>query len=94
LPAHIDAQTNPQELIEQFLDHFVSATDIEGGINEKLAFALAKSEAVKRGSILQADEMQGLIDQLFACEMPYKSPRGRKCFITITLQELDQKFQG
>jgi len=94
LPAHIDSQTNPQELIEQFLDHFIKATDLEGGINEKVAFALAKSEAVKRGTILQGDEMQGLIDQLFACEMPYHSPRGRKCFITITLQELDQKFQG
>jgi len=94
LPAHIDADTNPKELIEQFLDHFISATDIEGGINQKVAFALAKSEAVKRGAILQGDEMQGLIDQLFACEMPYKSPRGRKCFITISLQELDQKFQN
>lgn len=94
VPAHIDAQTNPKELIEQFLQHFVSATDIEGGINDKLCFAMAKSEAVKRGTVLQDDEMQGLIDQLFACDMPYKSPRGRKCFITITLAELDQKFQS
>jgi len=69
LPAHIDSQTNPQELIEQFLDHFISATDMKCGIDEKVAFALAKSEAVKRGTILQGDEMQGLIDQLFACEM-------------------------
>ena len=92
IPAHVNADVNPKELIEVFLEHFVSDTDIEGGINDRLCAAMAKSEAVKRGSILQSDEMQGLIDQLFSCQMPYKSPSGRKCFITITLQELDQKF--
>ncbi len=91
-PAHISPDVNPQELVEVFLEHFISDTDIEGGINDRLCSAMAKSEAVKRGAILQGDEMQGLIDQLFSCEMPYKSPSGRKCFITITLQELDQKF--
>ncbi len=92
IPAHLDPQLNPEQLIMQFLDHFVSDTSDSQTIEHKLCQAMARSEAVKRGTNLLADEMQGLIDQLFACEMPYKAPGGRKCFITISHNELDQKF--
>ena len=55
---------------------------------------MAKSSAIKRGKSLTVPEMQELIDRLFACELPYKSPSGRNCFITYDLEELNKKFEG
>jgi DNA mismatch repair protein MutL len=92
IPAHLDSQMNPEQLIMQFLNHFMEDLSNSNSIEHKLCRAMARSEAVKRGTSLVADEMQGLIDQLFGCEMPYTGPSGRKCFVTISLKELDLKF--
>ncbi|MCB0620246.1 MAG: hypothetical protein KDC41_16355, partial [Saprospiraceae bacterium] len=59
-----------------------------------LARAMAKSAAIRRGQSLSVPEMQELIDKLFACEVPFKSPGGRQCFLTFELTELDRKFGG
>ena len=53
---------------------------------------MARSASIKRGQVLQEEEMQDIIDRLFACEVPYHSPFGRKCFITYTLEDLDKQF--
>jgi len=37
-------------------------------------------------------EMKTLIDELFACQIPYTSPSGQKCFISYELSELDKLF--
>jgi len=36
--------------------------------------------------------MNALIDQLFATENPYFCPHGRPVMITITVDELDRRF--
>jgi DNA mismatch repair protein MutL len=36
--------------------------------------------------------MQGLIDNLFACSVPYLSPSGKETIITITADELEKRF--
>ena len=53
---------------------------------------MARSSAIKRGSSLTPIEMKELIDQLFACTIPYKNPSGRNCFITYELDELEKRF--
>jgi DNA mismatch repair protein MutL len=54
---------------------------------------LASNMAIKSGQKLQEKEMEGLIDQLFACEMPYSLPNGKPIVITLSLEELGKKFQ-
>lgn len=60
---------------------------------ESIARALAKNAAIKSGTPLGVEEMYTLIDQLFACEMPYYTPHQKPVFITISLEELDNKFE-
>ena len=60
--------------------------------NENLARSMAKSAAMKAGKSLTEDEMTQLIDELFACEMPYTSPTGKKCFLTFELKDLEKEF--
>jgi len=91
-PALNHTKLNPKAIIEEFIDIYTSNLEFQLGIEENIARSLARCCAIKRGTILQPEELQSLIDQLFACEVPYKSPFGKNCFITIDLDELDQKF--
>ena len=54
---------------------------------------MARSAAVKKGQALTAEEMQVLIDKLFACTIPFKSPSGKNCFVTFELEDLEKQFE-
>ena len=54
--------------------------------------SLARSSSIKNGRKLSSEEMNTLVDQLFACETPYLSPNGKPIIIKINEEELDQRF--
>ena len=70
------------------LEQFEHDMDPQTGIHARVARALSLSTATKRGTYLEPEERQDLIDMLFACENPYTSPSGRKCFIVLELDDL------
>ena len=57
-----------------------------------LARTLAKNASIKPGTSLSAEEMNQMVDELFACEMPNVSLAGKPVVITFTIDELLQKF--
>ena len=59
---------------------------------DKLAAALAKSVSIKIGQALSPTEMNQLIDELFACESPNNTANGQPTLVTLTLDELAEKF--
>lgn len=81
-----------ETIIETLLEQFKRDTDFTLKAYDRLARSLARSAAVKRGQELPQGEMQELLDKLFACEQPFKAPGGRKTFITLGLDELDNRF--
>lgn len=94
IPADISNEFDIKESIESLLEQYKMNVDLDLNINETIAMSLAKSTCIKHGKKMSELEMKTLIDQLFACEMPYKSPSGRNCFITIELDELHQRFSN
>ena len=48
--------------------------------------------AVKANDPLGLPELQGLLDDLRKCRMPYTCPHGRPTMIELSLRELDKKF--
>jgi DNA mismatch repair protein MutL len=94
LPVGLQAGTDGREMVVQIIEHYAENLEFQLGINENLARSFAFNASVKRGKKLSTDEMQLLIDELFACENPYNSPIGRKCFITYDLNEINRKFTG
>ncbi|MEM6318599.1 MAG: DNA mismatch repair endonuclease MutL [Bacteroidota bacterium] len=94
MPADWRGTTDEQQLIETLLEQYQSNVELDLGMNEKIARSMARSAAMKRGQSMTITEMQELIDQLFACETPFKSPFGRNCFITYDLDELDKLFSS
>lgn len=92
MPAEFDVSTNPQALVESMINLIKEELDLKIDISEKIAKALAKQASIKKGKSLSNLEMKEMIDTLFACEMPFKSPSGKKCFVTFELDELDKMF--
>ncbi len=83
-----------EEIIEGLLEQYKLNADLDFDIFQNLARSLAFSSSIKRGQSLTELEMQKLIDELFACEMPFQSPTGRNCFITMELEDLAKRFSN
>lgn len=77
-------------LLEQF-KHFNS--DVKFSKREKIVRCLSRQHAVKAGKILQQDEMQQLVEDLFRCEIHNLTPNGdNPTFIDFKEQYLDGLF--
>jgi DNA mismatch repair protein MutL len=92
VPADLKFSQDEQKVIEQLLEQYKTNRDLDLNISENVARAMARSSAIKKGQSLTQEEMRGLVDQLFACAMPFASPTGKKCFVTFELEELANKF--
>ncbi|MEE9437916.1 MAG: DNA mismatch repair endonuclease MutL [Saprospiraceae bacterium] len=92
IPAGLVGTGDATVLMEKLIDQYVSNMEFQLGLEENLARSLAVSAAIKRGKVLEVPEMKLLIDQLFACEVPYKSPTGRRCIVTMDMDTIIKKF--
>ena len=93
IPADMGGSFDEQKTIEEFIEQVKNDETFAYDAPERIAKAMARSAAVKRGQNLTIAEMQNLIDRLFACAMPYTSPAGHKTFVTFGLEELENKFK-
>ncbi len=93
LPAECSENINVEELIQILVEQQRENKTLNSDIKTTVAGSLARSTAIKRGTSLGEKEVQTLIDQLFACEMPYANPWGKKCFITYDLDDLRKQFE-
>lgn len=94
IPADLGVNYNEATLIETLLEQFKNNLDLKLNTKENIAASMAKSGAIRKGQVLTAIEMRSLIDRLFACELPFRSPGGRSCFITYELEELTKQFEN
>lgn len=86
--------TDPKKLIEGMLHTYKeNAQEIESGIPDNLARALARQAAIRPGKVLSDSEMRGLVDELFACSQPYAAPDGKPTVITYSIDDLDKRFR-
>ncbi|OGF98037.1 MAG: hypothetical protein A2Z86_12275 [Candidatus Glassbacteria bacterium GWA2_58_10] len=63
-----------------------------GTRHQALARSLACRGAIKSGKELAQREMNELIDQLFATELPYADVHGRNTIVELSLDEIDKRF--
>jgi len=92
IPADSVHDSNAQEMLETLLEQYKLNVELKLGTQENIARSMARSASIKRGQVLEVEEMEVLIDQLFACAVPFKSPSGRNCFTTFKLNELEKLF--
>ena len=76
-------------LIEQFK---INQSDLSVPLKENLARSLAKRACIRAGQKLVREEMQALIDSLFACTTSNYSPDGLPTFFIFELRKIESYF--
>jgi DNA mismatch repair protein MutL len=83
-----------KQLLEGLIEQFKwNQAQFSLTTQENLAQALAKRACMQPGKKLQQEEIDMLVDQLFACTHPNYTPAGRKTFVVITLEALKTIFK-
>jgi len=91
-PADLGANVQEEILLEKVLAQYKGNLEMELSTSDNLARSMARNASLRRGQILTVQEMAEMIDQLFACSVPFNSPSGRKCFIQYDLEALRKLF--
>lgn len=92
LPATIDLGRE-KEIFEGLIEQFkINQSEFSLSLQENLARSLARRAAIKAGQRLEKEEMQSLIDKLFACNTPNYSPDGRSAFFILDLTKIESYF--
>ena len=94
VPAELAGKKDEKVVIDMLLEQYKMNLELKLDIFENIARSMARSASIKKGQALSPTEMQTLIDQLFACSVPFKSPYGKKCVITFELDDLAKRFEG
>jgi DNA mismatch repair protein MutL len=84
---------NERSVIREILDNFLKERKQYSSFQEGLAAMFACKAAVKAGDALTREEMQELVNRLFATEHPYYCPHGRPIIVQMSLDELDGRFE-
>ena len=85
---------NPVELIQSMVH---TAMEKGGKVKEEvqsnLALTLAKAAAIVPGQVLTNEEMNGLVDGLFAVATPNYTPDGKTVLSVLQEDELEKLFK-
>jgi DNA mismatch repair protein MutL len=94
IPGELVGKKDELKVVTQLIEQYKFGLELNLNIKENIARSMARSAAIKRGQSLDKEEMKTLIDKLFACAIPYKSPTGRNVFHTFELEEVAKLFDA
>lgn len=93
VPADIDVGNEHSVLKSMLAQYRELGGKTELDARRKLAIAFASKTAIPRGKKLTDIEMENLLDQLFACEKPYKDPLNKPTIEYIPLEDIKARFR-
>jgi len=93
VPADIEIGNEEEVLVSMLHQYQELGQKIKLEAREKLAIAFASKAAIPRGKKLSQEEMESLVDQLFACEQPYLDPLKKPTISYIPMDELQARFR-
>ncbi len=83
-----------KEILEGLIENYkLNFQELRSDKRENLARSMARNTSIKSGKPMTQEEMNNLIDELFACKMPYSTPNGKPTVSTIAIDELDKRFK-
>ena len=81
-------------ILEVLIDNIKNEVpDSNFGQIDIIAKSFAKSLAIKPGVSLTNKEQENILNKLFLCKEPNFSPFGKQTYVTLTLEELENKFK-
>jgi DNA mismatch repair protein MutL len=83
--------SSPIEIIESLLEEYKnSPVNLQEKARETVAASLAQASAIPYGQTLKPGEINELIDNLFACQTPNFSPKGKKILSIMPLEDFEK----
>lgn len=83
--------STPVEIIEYLLEEYKnSPVNLQEKARETVATSLAQASAIPYGQALKPNEISELIDNLFACQTPNFSPKGKKVLSIMPLDDFEK----
>ncbi|MCD4828922.1 MAG: DNA mismatch repair endonuclease MutL [Candidatus Cloacimonetes bacterium] len=92
IPAELESWEGGEvfiDILHQLGEEFGETEDFR----DSLAKSIACKAAIKAGKRMTRKEMVQLINDVFACQMPWFCPHGRPLMIRMTLTELEKRFK-
>jgi DNA mismatch repair protein MutL len=88
------SSADPARLLQDVIESLKSASNSTSPLRlgEDMIAKTVCRHAVKANDYLREPEVEKLIRDLLACELPYCCPHGRPTMIHISLGELEKKF--
>lgn len=86
---------NPREFISRVIDELIETQGSRRG--KRMAFEVfAENVAARAAKYQRVDlaQVNALLDEMFACDLPYCAPDGRPTLIQISMKELEKKFKS
>ncbi len=85
--------SSPELIVEKLLEEYKnSPVNARSKAKEQIAISLAKASALEYGTELKQEEIDHLIDNLFACATPNFSPDGKKVLTIIPIEDIEKSF--
>lgn len=92
---HLADKSDPKELVFDLIAELQSlekTRDIQE-IKKQIIISLSCHSAIKAGNKLTYQEIESLVHQLEATNLPYTCPHGRPTIIKMGLEELEKRFK-
>lgn len=85
--------SSPELIVEKLLEEYKnSPVDARAKAREQIALSLAKASALDYGIELKQEEVDHLIDHLFACATPNFTPDGKKVLSIVPIDDIEKSF--
>ncbi len=73
--------------------NYGSESKVADQLSERMALAMARSTAIKRGQRLSPDEMEHIVGELFSLPDPAYTPNGNPVYCLLDPQKLESLFR-
>jgi DNA mismatch repair protein MutL len=93
IPAEIEEQYALEALESIIHEVKQGAMDVKIPQSQRLIKALAKRASSTSKKLLNSEEMQSIITQLFACQNPHFAPDGRKIVVMLQISDVEKLFE-
>lgn len=91
-PVELDGE-NIKKAFEGLIEQYkLNKSELSLNKRESVARAMAKQTSIKAGRPLTGEEMNSMIDQLFACGNPNYDPNGNMTFSILDLEKINSFF--
>jgi DNA mismatch repair protein MutL len=93
VPADVDIDDEQSVLRSMLYNYRQLDAKMELDARHKLAVAYASKTAIPHGKRLAETEMENLLDQLFACDEPFRDPLDKSTIVYLSQKDIEAYFR-